>query len=276
MDHNSSIFNQRREPGEIIQASFTFLRAELKNLLRLTATYILPFMVLFAIAQVLLQMKISDAARLIPDTKPELLLQKLGRFYGNFMIIIFFNTFVLALYAALIYSYIAEYIQKGRGNVSETAISAQLFHYSARAIVTAFTVTVLSFTGLMFFIIPGILIANSLSLAVFVAVFEKQGTFYSINRSWALVRQQWWTTFSINIIGVLLIWLTSIAATLPVYLHDYLTVPNPDAGEVIPQWHWWVSGVSIVVSSMAAVFPMVFLAFHYFNLREREKIQNTP
>ncbi|MFZ5431768.1 MAG: hypothetical protein ACOZDD_16210 [Bacteroidota bacterium] len=268
---NSVNFSQRREPGEIIQATFAFLRSEYKNLFRLTAIYILPFMILFAIAQVLLQIKISDAARLIPDTEPELLLQELGRFYGNFMIIIFFNTFVLALFAALIYSYIAEYLDKGHGHISDAVISAQLYHHSARAILAAITVTVLSLTGLMFFILPGILIANSLSLAVFISVFEKRGTLYAISRSWALVRRQWWVTLSLNAIGVLFIWLASITATLPVYLHGLFTVTDPDLAEVIPQWRWWVSGVSIVVSSMAAVFPIVFMAFHYFNLREREK-----
>jgi hypothetical protein len=274
VDNNSVNFTQRREPGEIIQATITFLRSEYKNLFRLTAIYILPFMVLFAIAQVLLQIKISDAAKLIPDTEPELLFQELGRFYGNFMIIIFFNTFVLALFAALIYSYVTEYIEKGRGHVSDVAISGQLYHHSARAILAAITVTVLSLTGLMFFIIPGILIANSLSLAVFISVFEKRGTVYSISRSWALVRQQWWATLSLNIIGVLFIWLASITATLPVYLHGLFTVTDPATEEVIPQWRWWVSGISIVISSMAAVFPMVFMAFHYFNLRAREKEQN--
>jgi hypothetical protein len=264
-------FNRKREPGEIIQATFTFLRAEYTNLIRPVALYIIPFMVMFALAQVLLQIRITEAASQIPETEPERLIQELGRFYGNFMIIIFFNVFVQALFAGLVYTYITDYLKKGSTASFESSISEKLFQHSFLAILAAFTVAVLSLTGLMFFILPGVLIANSLSLTVFVAVYEKGGTLQAISRSWALVRQNWWGNLFLNVIGILFIWLASIAVSLPVHIHDTVNGVVPANLETTPQWRWWFSGAAILVSSLASIFPMVFMAFQYFNLSVREE-----
>lgn len=267
-------FRKKREAGEIIQDTVTFIRAEYKNLFRLLAVYVLPFLVMFAVTQVLLQMKITEAAGILSGLESERLLAELGSLYGNVLIIIFFSVFVQSLLIALVYTYIISYITRGRDSISGTEISASLFPNSLKALIAGITIAILSLIGLMFFILPGILIANSLSLAIFISIYEGKGLGYSLNRSWSLVKQQWWTTLSLNIVGLLVIWMVSITVTIPVVLYDLLTgvksAVTPENLE-IPQWRWWLSGLSIVISSMAAVIPVTFLAFQYFNLTEREK-----
>lgn len=267
-------FRQKREPGDIINAALAFLRSEYRPLLRLTAIYVLPFMVLFAATQVFLQIKLTEAADVITELEPERLVQELGALYGNFLIIIFFNVFVQSLFVALVYSYVQLYLEKGKGNFSESEVTNLLFPNSLKAITAGFVVTIFSLIGLIFCILPGIVIANSLSLTMFIAIYENKDLGYSLTRSWTLIKRQWWITFSLNIIGILVVWLISITVTIPAVFFDYFggteTVLTDEAVQ-IPQWRWWLSGLSVLVSSVAAIIPFMFLVFQYFNLAEHEK-----
>ena len=109
---------------------------------------------------------------------------------------------------------------------------------------------------------------------MFVSIYENKGLGDSLSRSWALIKNQWWITLSLNIIGVLAIWLISITVTLPAVFYDYLGGTGSavsDEVAQIPQWRWWLSGLSVLVSAVAAIIPFMFLVFQYFNLTEREK-----
>jgi hypothetical protein len=270
-DNKNIEFRLKRETGDIIQTTLSFLRSEYKQLGKLIAIYVLPFMVLYAITQVFLQIKLTEAAGALSELEPENLMAELGGLYGNLLLIIFFNVFVQSLLVALVYSYIQVYLQRGRGNISDTEVTALLFPNSGKALITGFFASIMSLMGLTLCLLPGIIIANSLSLAIFIAIFENKGLGYSFLRSWALVKRQWWATFALNVIGILFVWLASITISLPAVFYDAFSGNVASEPAVIPQWRWWVSGLSVVGSSVTAVVVFIFLALQYFNLTEREK-----
>ena len=256
-------FHQKRETGEIFSASFAFLRNGAGPLLKHILVYVIPIIALYAFAQVSLSIKITEATGILKETDPEILMQRLSGLYGNFLVIIFFSAFVQSLLASVVYSHMQLIYHKGRDNYSSAEFSAILFSNSSKAVLTGIIVAALSLVGLMLCILPGILLANSLSMAVFIAIFEGKGTGYSLARSWMLVRRNWWATFSLNLSGLVFVWMAGIATSLPVALYDLISGAGAGASpEVtdIPQWRWWVSGISIVISSLAAVVPIVFMA----------------
>jgi len=270
-DNKNIDFRIKRETGDIIQATITFLRSEYKQLGKLIALYVLPFMVLYAITQVFLQIKLTEAAGVLSQLEPENLMDELGGLYGNFLLIIFFNVFVQSLLVALVYSYVQVYLHKGRGNISDSEVSALLYPNSLKALVTGFIVSIMSLMGLTLCLLPGIIIANSLSLAIFIGIFENKGLGYSLLRSWELVKRQWWATFALNVIGIIFVWLASITISLPAVFYDAFSGNIASEQVVIPPWRWWVSGLSVVGSSVTVVVVFIFLALQYFNLTEREK-----
>jgi hypothetical protein len=270
-DNKNIEFRLKRETGDIIQATLAFLRSEYKQLGKLIAIYVLPFMVLYAITQVFLQIKLTEAAGVLSELEPENLMDEIGGLYGNFLLIIFFNVFVQSLLVALVYSYVQVYLRRGRGNISDSEVTALLFPNSGKALITGFFAAIMSLMGLTLCLLPGIIIANSLSLAIFIAIFENKGLGYSLLRSWALVKRQWWATFALNVIGILFVWLASITISLPAVFYDAFSGNVASELAVIPPWRWWVSGLSVVGSSVTAVVVFIFLAFQYFNLTEREK-----
>ncbi len=272
-------FAKRREPGEILTDTILFLKAEYKPIARLTAVYVLPFMILMAVVQVYLQIKLAEASEIFNQLGQERLIAELGGLYGNMLLFILFNVFVQSLLAALLFTYISYYIRVGAGNFSDADISAMLFHNSLQALAAGFLVAALSLIGLMLCILPGIVLANSLSLAVFISVFENRQPGYSLARSWMLVRRQWWVTLSLAIIGILFMWLVSIIFTLPIFVQNTFQSLQPLAAEKtagMPLWHMIVTGIAVVVSSFAAIVPMTMMSLQYFNLLEREKEEILP
>lgn len=272
-------FAKRREPGEILTDTILFLKDEFKPIARLTAVYVLPFMILMAVVQVYLQIKLTEASEILNQLGQERLIAELGGLYGNMLLFILFNVFVQSLLAALLFTYVSCYIRAGAGNFSDADISAMLFHNSLRALAAGFSVAALSIIGLMLCILPGIILANSLSLAVFISVFENRQPGYSLVRSWMLVRRQWWVTLSLAIIGILFMWLVSIIFTLPIFVQNTLQSLQPLASDQtagMPLWHMIVTGIAVVVSSFAAIVPMTMMSLQYFNLLEREKEEILP
>lgn len=248
-------------------------------LFKLLAVYILPFLVLYAVNQVSMQLKLAAAGEATSGMTPEELVNSLGGLYPNLLVSVMFNIFVQSLLAALLYTYVKVYLERGRGSFAGADVSIQLFSHSLKVIGISFAVTLMAGVGLMFFILPGIIIANSLSLALFIAVFENKGIGESLSRSWNLVRRQWWSTLTLNLLGILIVWMISITLTLPGAIHDAFAGATPDYSggiDSIPKWRLLMLGVAITGGSLGSVFPFLFLAFQYFNLTEREAKELNP
>ena len=75
-------FRKKREIGDIISDSFQFLKSEGKPLFRLTVIYVLPFVILYGIAQVYVQRKLMEN---VDFTDPEMLMSNLGPIYSNIL-----------------------------------------------------------------------------------------------------------------------------------------------------------------------------------------------
>jgi hypothetical protein len=125
--------------------------------------------------------------------------------------------------------------------------------------------------GLFLCVIPGIYFANSLSLAFIILIFEKKGLGNALMRSTLLVNTNWWSTFLINITGIIMIWTASFVMSLPAIfagVSGNIFDSNPTPIEY-PDWYWFLIGISTVVSSILWIIPYTFLAMQFFNLQER-------
>lgn len=263
-------FRTKRESGEIIRTTMAFLRREYKPIVRLLFTYVFPFMVMYAIIQVQLSLKLIEMNDGIAAIDPEKLVGEMGGIMKHLMFSLFFNVFVQSLLAGVIYSYIQVY-RENDGQVSYGEVTQRLFPNSLKALAAALVVTTFALTGIFFFIIPGIFIANTLSLALFVAVFENKGVAAAIERSWVLVRKKWWQTLALNISGILIVYLSSILFSMPLYVYDIFNAPPTGAELQLDNLHTWrlaMMGLSVAVSSLFTVVPFIFLALQYFNLAE--------
>jgi hypothetical protein len=267
-------FPKKREIPEIIAESLKFIGSESGPLLKYTLIYTLPFIVVLAALQLVLSSEVYAIQETIRTVEPSEMLGQLGGMYKKYFLILLFNIFVQSLFMAVIYTYIHAYLDRGKGNFTSSEITSAFFTNAYISIGTSLVVGIISMIGFIFCIIPGILVLNSLSLAVFIAVYEKKGIGYSITRSWNLVKVQWWGTLLLNLIGIIITTVVTMALAAPASFGQESKIIF-ETGESFSQaasdWRVWVTLISSVIGSVLSVISFVFLAFQYFNLKEREK-----
>jgi len=267
-------FPRKREIGETITDTMKFIRMEWRPLARYSLIYALPFIIILAALQLVLTSRLMEVQEVLRDLEPELMLQELGGIYKNYFLILIFNVFVQSLYMSIIYSYLHAWLDRGKGNFTPAEITSAFFSNVYVALGTTLVVSFISLIGLLFCIIPGILIANSLSPAIFISIYERKGIGPAIARSWNLVKLQWWGTFALNLIGILIIQITSMVLSAPASIGQesrVLITPGEPLSQIASDWRVWIFFIATVVSILLSVIPYIFLAFQYFNLREREK-----
>jgi len=267
-------FRKKRELGGILSDSFEFIKQEYKPVSKLIITYVLPFLILYGIVQVFIQMKVIGNIDL---SDPEAMMANLGPVYKNIFLFSLFGIFVQSLLIGTYYSYIEIYIKKGKGNFDLSDIKPQLFSNSLIALGAGFVVFIITMIGIVMCIVPGIYFANTFSIVVMIALFEKKGMSNAMSRSWNLVNTQWWNTLLINIVGIVIIWAAGFVLTLPAMLAGITTtiVGIKDTGTIdYPNWYWVMTGISTIISSLLWIIPATFIAMQYFNLDEHTKPEN--
>lgn len=266
MEKEPVIFYKRRSVGEIISDSFLFLKQEFKPLSKLTLIYILPFLVLYGIVHVFIQKKLNIN---LDMTDQERLTENLGYFYKHVFILLLFNTFIQSLMLGTFYTYLDFYLKRGKNGFTVSEITPYFFGNSLKIIAASFLVLFLFISGLIFCIIPGIVIGVTLSLTFIILIVEGTSISESLVKSWKLVIPNWFDVFIVNLTGVFFIIIIILVFSIPalfagVNVFDY----NGNAGEpvVLPEWYWVVSAVGNVVSMLAGLFIFTMLAMFYGHL----------
>ncbi|MFV0589877.1 MAG: hypothetical protein ACK5M7_00695 [Draconibacterium sp.] len=270
MNNKEIRFRKPRELSAIITDSFEFLKHEIKPISRILLVYVLPFIILYAGAQVYLQRNVFTQFDL---SDPESIMANIGPFYSNLVIFMLFGIFVNSLLVGTYYSYLEAYIKLGKGNFTIQDISSRFFSNSLLALGAGLVYTSAIVLGFFMCILPGIYIANTFSLIAFIVIFEKKGISEAISKSWRLVNSQWWNTLALNIAAVLMLYAAGTILSLPTIILGFSTglfaPANVNPAE-FPDWYWIWSSVVSVVSTFLGVIPITFLAFQYFNLEQRE------
>ncbi|MCK5730026.1 MAG: hypothetical protein KAH68_03050 [Draconibacterium sp.] len=267
-------FRKKRELGDILSDSFEFIKQEYKPISSLIITYVLPFLILYGIVQVFIQMKVIGV---VDFSDPEKMLADIGPVYTNIFLFSLFGIFVQSLLIGTYYSYIEIYIKKGKGNFDLSEVKSLLFSNSLLALGAGFVVFILTMIGIVLCIVPGIYFANTFSILVMIVVFEKKGLSNAMSRSWNLVNSQWWNTLLINIIGIVIIWAAGFVLSLPAMITGISTsiIGVKDTGVLnYPNWYWIVTGISTIISSLLWIIPATFIAMQYYNLDECTKPEN--
>lgn len=262
-------FRKKRELGEIINDSFEFLKEEIRPVFQLIIPYVLPFILLYGGLQVYVQMKFINA---IDFSDPESLLGNIGPVYLNVLLSSLFAVFVQSLLVGTFYSYLEVYIRKGKNNFDLEEIKPVLFSNTLVALGANLILYFLVLLGVFMCILPGIYFANTLSPLVMVLLFEKKNITDGFSWTWRLVHSQWWQTFLLNLLGVVITYVAGFVVSIPTQLTEsgaQVVGIEATTSTGFPDWYWVLIGISTVVSTIFWLVPYTFLAFQYFNLKER-------
>ncbi len=136
-------------------------------------------------------------------------------------------------------------------------------------------ISVVSLIGLVFFIIPGLYLMITTSLAVPIYLFENKNIGDAFGKSFTLIKGKWWSTFGLLIITGIISALISYLFAVPLYGKMIIDLFSKGADQVQPDLLFtsWYSTFALafmlIGSYIAYLIPVIALSFQYFNLSER-------
>lgn len=201
-----------RDFGQVINNSFVFLRENLKPLFASLLIICGFFIVLSCVTTMSTYLKMSD----IYSGRYENL--QGGRF--NYLFSVMISALVAILEQSCIYlvtlCYISVYLQKNNVKPTFAEVWGYFKYYFFRAFGSSVMVFIMIVVGLVLCLIPGIYLSPILVLIVPIIVIENASFGYAFNKSFRLIKENWWQVFGVLFIMWIIVYVANLMAGYPI------------------------------------------------------------
>ena len=275
MKNNKIKFQQQRDFGEIINATFTFVSQEFKLLLQSILYFAGPFLLLGGIFLG------KGQANLFTQLDNTSLFSNPSDYFSNGFTSIFlgglFLTLGITAIITLINSYVAIYTKQEKNNFTIEVIWKEFKRNYFRLLGTNMLLSILfgiiGVISIFLLGIPFIYLAVSTSFIFIIQVVERKGYIDALSRSFFLIKGKWFMTFGLLILSVLIIYFVSMVIGYPfgiliAFLQSYVPESNFD----------FLSLIMIIYSVISTIFYYslfgvlhLLIAFQYFNMVEQKE-----
>lgn len=268
------LFQKERDLGGIISDTFRFLRENFSVLGKLIFRITGPVFVILLLA-------LSYYSYLGMDTLQNPLFGiSEGENMDRYLIAFFTFIFALVAFYVLLYSTILHIIKsyvQNKGVIDETQVYQGIKDQFAGMLGLLLLNWLIISAGLLLCVIPGVYLWVPLSIAPAVYVFKGLPVFDSISESFRLIKNNWWMTFFILFITVLLIYFIGFIFQVPMIFYMFFKgltgaaeIRAGDPSSMID----WITIALNVISSLAQylLYTIVIItsAFIYFSLDEQK------
>jgi len=259
-----------RDFGEVITDTFIFLKQNFKPLFK----YIIMFCGIFLVAA------IATGAIFVFKAAGNTDYQNANTF-DNSMFVGIFTTIALVLVLALlcyisfittIYSYIALY--KAKGNIAPTneEMWGYVKYYFMRVLGASILVFLITAVGLVFCVLPGIYLNITLSFVAPIMIFENTSFSYAFNRSFSLIRDNWWITFGIILVMGIIVGVGGMIFSIPLFVVQLLiALMHLTANKTLLYGGFGGAVIFSQLKYVLYIIPQITVALCYFNLVESKE-----
>ena len=255
---------EERDFGQKLNASFAFVQANFKSLVKVIFLLVGPLIILggffFGLSYSEMMNNALAGAMETMDGYEEI---------TNLLVSYFFLGLGSFWMQVVVYSYMAEYLD-GNRNIGVEDVWKRASKKIFKGILTAFLISIMVVLGFILFIIPGIYLMIALSLAFPIIIFEDRDVFESIGRSFTLISGKWWSTLGILMIMGMIANLGSMVFGLPFIFVMILNAifQLGDMGQIMTILF---SCLLFLGTYIMSVLPALALGFQYFNLVEKKE-----
>ena len=254
-----------RDFGEIISDTFLFVKQNWKPLLKTYLVICGFFVVASLLVTIFNQMRMVDTLTEYGTGYRRSPFASIFSF--SYFLSVFLALIVYSIMALTCFSYIAIYVQKGNQTPTISEVWGFVKYYFFRFIGCAILLDILILLGFIFCIIPGFYLMPAMSLALPVMVMENAGFGYAVNRSFRLVKGNYWLTLGVIFIMLIIVITGMLVLTLPINLFTVGTMLVTGSR---------LTYTSVILSAIAQHICMVFnllpgigIAFTYYSLTEK-------
>ncbi len=268
-----------RDFGAKINSTIEYIRYNFLPLVKLVLLVAVPIGLLISIVFKNLFGTIASFSA-NPEMNEAEALGRMSSLGGNYLLLMLFGMLTYAFLMATVYTYL-----KMRDSLEKPPDVMDVFRRALPRVpgllLLMVLVVIVSFAGLLVFVLPGIYLAIALSIAFPIFLFEDVGVGTAFSKAFKLIRGKWWSTFGLLIVTSLMAGVLSYVFAIPMYavmfgkMFSAASEANPDPAqmmEVFSSWYMTISmSVMMIGSYLTYLVPMIALGFQYFNLSERKE-----
>jgi hypothetical protein len=257
MDRHQKIeFRKIRDFGELINATFEFIRRNLKILFFSLLFIAGPGIILTGIAGGFYQGSIS-----------------FNKYFLTTAIIYFLLMFItLQLIITVTYSCLNLYIERDSSDFSVNDVWDRTKEDFLMILFTSIGAGFVTFFAALLLIIPGIYFSIALTIIFMVRMREKLPYFDSVSRCRKLISGNWWFTFALLLILSVIEYFFSFIFAIPQYIAMFIGFLHNTSGK--PDLDSTILIITSIISSVSYLFyciPIIGITFHYFSLVEKKE-----
>ncbi len=267
---NQLEFKKRRDFGQVINDTFTFMRQNFKPLIKTYFTFCGLFVLASMAAMLMQQYKMVNIINTIGNGR-----NTTGIGFGSLYGIEYFLTilFSLATYASMsvaILSYIAIYVQKGNQTPTTDEVWGYFKYYFFRVFGNSLLLMLMLGVAFIFCLVPGFWLFPFVAMMFPIMVIENGSLGYSFNRSFKIIKDNFWVTFGTLVVVWIIVYACMSMVILPTSLLNMVSM----FGHKSPHMSVTLSMITTVLQSLCQVFtiiPIITISLAYFSLVEQKE-----
>jgi len=277
MKNTSIKFNKERDFGDLFNATFGFINQEFKRLAIAIFYFVVPFLLLSAVASIVYSVKAQELSHSIDSAgKPDpfAIFSTLGSLMGYVFFMIGTSIIASTMLLCTVLGYIKLYIQRGAEGFSNNDLWMQITENFWRFLGTSIVIGILVCIGLVLCVIPGIYLGIALSIVLCIMIFEEKSFSDSFSRSMKLINTNWWLAFGVFVIAFILYYILSVFISLPSILMGFKSIftnikNGQNAAMNLSIDFYVVSAITKLLTQVISVIPIVISAFLYYSFVEK-------
>ncbi|MDN3587389.1 hypothetical protein QWY86_11960 [Pedobacter aquatilis] len=261
-------FKKIRDFGQIINDTFTFVRQNFKPLVKTYFIFSGLFMIAGMLAMLLQQYKMVNIVNNLDGFRN----RGFGAgLYGlEYFLAILFSLAGYASTTVATLSYIAIYVQKGNLTPTTDEVWGYFKYYFFRIFGSSLLLGLLLAVGFLFCLLPGFWLMPIISLVFPIIVIENGTIGYAFNRSFKLIKDNFWITFGTLFIIWIIVYACMSFVVLPTTLFSMLGLFSGSK----PQMSLTFTMLGTVIQylcQVCTVIPIITIALSYFSLVEQKE-----
>ncbi|KLT64927.1 hypothetical protein [Pedobacter sp. BMA] len=262
-------FKKRRDFGQVINDTFTFMRQNFKPLIKIYFMFCGLFVLASMATMLLQQYKMVNVINNVSVDNTRAF--AFGSMYGiEYFLSIFFTIISYTSMTVAVHSYIAIYVQKGNAIPTTDEVWGYFKYYFFRVFWSSIVLSLLLGVGMLFCLVPFFWLFPYVCMVYPIMIIENSRLGYAFNRSFALVKDNFWVTFGTIVIVWIIVYACMSMVVLPTSLFNMVGMFSHKS----PQMSLTLTMITTVLQSLCQVFfivPIITITLSYFSLVEQKE-----
>ncbi|SHF56607.1 hypothetical protein SAMN05444483_101611 [Salegentibacter echinorum] len=261
-------FKEQRELGDIISATFKFIRENYKSYFKSMIKIIWPAFLLL-VAAVSFYSYSTIGSSLFMDGQR-------GTFFIGFGLLILALLIYYTVLNVAAFNFIKSYM-KNKGGIIHQEIKDGVKKDLGKMLGLQAVSGILVIAGTMIFVLPGIYLSIPLAIAAAALVFKNESVGGSISEGFYLVKDNWWSSFISLFLIWLIVYVISLVFQLPLLIYSIIkmvtVMDGPDQtniSEVFDGVYLILTVAASAVQYILYAITPVGVAFVYYHLNEKK------